>query len=85
MPAGAEWQGVYYSPTYGYLHLLVDGKTAQGAWRTGGGDAWGEMQGEVDGNVLQATPGRSTRSAMIGAEAQQQRPRLLRVQHPQRG
>jgi len=55
LPAGAEWQGVYYSPVYGYLHLLVDGKTSQGAWRTGGGDAYGELQGEVDGDVLRYT------------------------------
>ena len=41
MPEKGEWQGVYYDRTYGYLHLLVDGKTAQGAWRTGGGDAFG--------------------------------------------
>ena len=68
LPAGGEWQGVYYSPTYGYLHLLVDGKTAQGAWRTGGGDAWGEMQGEVDGNVLRYT-WTQHKIGMIGAEA----------------
>lgn len=55
MPAGAEWQGVYYSPVYGYLHMLTDGKSAQGAWRTGGGDAYGELQGEVDGDVLHYT------------------------------
>lgn len=55
MPAGAEWQGVYYSPVYGYLHVLVDGKTAQGAWRTGGGDAYGELQGEVDGDLMRYT------------------------------
>ena len=55
LPAGASWQGVYYSPVYGYLHVRVDGKTAQGAWRTGGGDAYGERQGEVDGDVLRYT------------------------------
>jgi hypothetical protein len=55
LPAGAEWQGVYFSPVYGYLHLLTDGKAAQGAWRTGGGDAYGELQGEVDGDVLRYT------------------------------
>jgi hypothetical protein len=55
LPAGGSWQGVYFSPVYGYLHLLVDGKTAQGAWRTGGGDAYGELQGETDGNVLRYT------------------------------
>jgi len=69
MPANAEWQGVYYSPTYGYLHLLVDGKTAQGAWRTGGGDAYGELQGEVDGDVLRYS-WTQHKIGQIGAEAQ---------------
>jgi hypothetical protein len=68
LPAGGEWQGVYYSPTYGYLHLLVEGKTAQGAWRTGGGDAWGELQGETDGDVLRYT-WTQHKIGMIGAEA----------------
>lgn len=68
MPAGAEWKGVYYSPVYGYLHLLVDGKTAQGAWRTGGGDAYGELQGEVDGNVLRYT-WTQHKIGMVGKEA----------------
>ena len=68
MPAGGEWQGVYYSQVYGYLHLLVDGKTAQGAWRTGGGDAYGELQGEVDGNVLKYT-WTQHKIGMVGAEA----------------
>ena len=69
MPANAEWQGVYYSPVYGYLHLLVDGKTAQGAWRTGGGDAYGELQGETDGDVLRYT-WTQHKIGQVGAEAQ---------------
>ena len=68
MPAGAEWQGVYYSPVYGYLHVLAEGKTAQGAWRTGGGDAYGELQGELDGNVLRYTWSQH-KIGMVGAEA----------------
>jgi hypothetical protein len=52
MPAGAEWQGVYYSTLYGYLHLQVDGNSARGAWRTTAGDAFGEMHGTVEGNLL---------------------------------
>ncbi|HEY2409790.1 MAG TPA: hypothetical protein VGI10_27480 [Polyangiaceae bacterium] len=52
MPSGAEWQGVYYSQLYGNLHLLAEGKTAQGAWRVTAGDAYGELSGEIDGNLL---------------------------------
>jgi len=68
MPAGAEWQGVYYSPVYGNLHLLVDGKTAQGAWRTAGGDAYGELNGEADGNILRYT-WKQHRIGAIGKDA----------------
>jgi len=68
MPEKGDWQGVYYSPVYGYLHLLVADKTAQGAWRTGGGDAYGELHGEVDGNVLRYT-WTQHKIGQIGAEA----------------
>ena len=68
MPAGGEWQGVFYSPVYGYLHVLADGKTVQGAWRTGGGDAYGELQGEVDGNLMKYT-WTQHKIGMVGAEA----------------
>jgi hypothetical protein len=52
MPSGGEWTGVYYSPVYGFLHLVQEGDTASGAWRTGAGDAWGEMSGKVNGNLF---------------------------------
>lgn len=52
MPDGGEWQGVYYSTTFGYLHLVADGKAATGAWRTSAGDAWGELAGETNGDIL---------------------------------
>lgn len=52
MPAGGEWSGVYYNPVYGYLHLVSEGNTINGAWRTAAGDAWGEMSGETDGNLF---------------------------------
>ncbi|HEY4105058.1 MAG TPA: hypothetical protein VGM44_14265 [Polyangiaceae bacterium] len=68
MPAGGDWQGVYYSPVYGYLHIITEGTTAQGAWRTGGGDAYGELQGETDGNILRYT-WTQHKIGMVGAEA----------------
>jgi hypothetical protein len=52
MPIGCEWQGVYYSPTYGNLHLIEDGDKIAGKWRTTGGEAWGELSGKVNGNLL---------------------------------
>ena len=53
MPEGGDWAGVYYSQLYGYLHILADGRAANGAWRTTAGDAYGEMSGEIDGALLQ--------------------------------
>jgi hypothetical protein len=69
MPAGAEWKGVYYSPVYGYLHIVADDKTVQGAWRTGGGDAYGELQGEIDGDILRYT-WTQHKIGMVGKEAE---------------
>lgn len=52
MPAGADWTGVYFSPIYGHLHLTKDGKNVSARWRTTGGEAWGELHGEVVGDLL---------------------------------
>jgi hypothetical protein len=52
MPEGGDWAGVYYSPLYGYLHVITDGDSVTGAWRTAAGDAYGEMSGKTDGNLL---------------------------------
>ncbi|HEX9618768.1 MAG TPA: hypothetical protein VF989_01455 [Polyangiaceae bacterium] len=52
MPAGGEWSGVYYSQTYGMLHLLTEGDNVNGAWRTTAGDSWGELYGQADGDVF---------------------------------
>ncbi len=52
MPPGAEWTGVYYSEIYGYLHLIKEGDTVNGRWRTTDGASWGELSGKTDGNLL---------------------------------
>lgn len=52
MPAGGEWNGVYFSTQFGYLHLVSDNRSANGAWRTAAGDAWGELSGTCDGDLL---------------------------------
>ena len=52
MPDGGTWEGVYYNQTYGFLHLTVSNGAAQGAWRTTAGDKWGEMYGEIEGDLL---------------------------------
>lgn len=52
MPEGGDWHGVFYSQTYGFLHLTKTGDGIVGAWRTVAGDKWGELYGQVDGDVL---------------------------------
>lgn len=52
MPEGGDWTGVYYSPSEGYLHLVKDGSGVNAKWRTVAGDEWGELHGEVTGDLL---------------------------------
>jgi hypothetical protein len=52
MPVGGEWRGVYYSQLQGYLHLMNEGNTVQGRWRITAGEKFGEMAGEVTGDVF---------------------------------
>lgn len=52
LPEGAEWDGVYYSPLFGYLHLVKDGNAANARWRTTSGEVWGELAGTVTGDML---------------------------------
>lgn len=52
MPIGGDWTGVYYDQLYGNLHLVLEGDLATGRWRRDSGEAWGELSGTVDGNLL---------------------------------
>lgn len=52
LPPEGDWSGVFYSPLYGHLHLVKDGGAVSGKWRTTAGDKWGELHGEVTGDLL---------------------------------
>ncbi len=52
LPPAGDWSGVFYSPLYGHLHLVKEGGSVSGRWRTAGGDKWGELHGEVTGDLL---------------------------------
>lgn len=52
MPSGAEWTGVYFSELYGYLHVVQEGNTVSGKWIRPVKDRWGELHGEVVGDLL---------------------------------
>ncbi len=69
MPESAEWTGVYFDRWYGNFHLVQEGKAVNGKWERPQKDKWGELHGEVTGNVLRFTWTEYTRNA-IGANAQ---------------
>ncbi len=52
LPPEGDWSGVFYSQLYGHLHLVKEGNSVSGKWRTATGDKWGELHGEVTGDLL---------------------------------
>ncbi|MEO7331783.1 MAG: hypothetical protein ABI193_24620 [Minicystis sp.] len=52
MPQGADWNGVYFSELYGYLHLVQDGNTITGKWQRPHKDRWGEVKGTATGDLV---------------------------------
>jgi len=55
MPTGAEWTGVYFEPLFGYLHMVQEGSTISAKWQRPQKDRWGELHGDVNGNVVKFT------------------------------
>lgn len=84
LPAGEEWNGVYFSPQFGYLHLVSDNKSANGAWRTAAGDAWGEMSGECEGDILRYQ-WTERKIGAIGADAEKKGHGYFRYTKPKEG
>lgn len=52
LPEGGEWNGVYFSELYGYLHLVQDGNAISGKWQRPHKDRWGEVHGQVTGDLM---------------------------------
>ena len=55
MPSGESWSGVYYHPSFGYLHLVEEGQSVVGRWKSTDQSHWGELSGTKIGNVLHYT------------------------------
>jgi hypothetical protein len=68
MPDGGDWTGVFFSPTYGHLHLIKEGASVGGKWRNAAGDKWGEMHGEATGNLFHFE-WTETKIGMVGPSA----------------
>ncbi len=52
MPEGESWDGVYFHPVFGYLHLLDNGTSVEGKWKRSDQSKWGEITGTKVGNVV---------------------------------
>jgi hypothetical protein len=52
MPEKASWNGVYFNPQFGNLHLVEASGSIQGRWKKTDESAWGELNGPVSGNLL---------------------------------
>lgn len=52
MPEGESWNGVYYHPVFGNLHMLEEGSNIIGRWKRSNQSAWGELSGTITGNVV---------------------------------
>lgn len=50
MPDGGNYSGVYFSPQYGEMHLIQNGKAVHGEYKKD--ERSGKIAGEVDGDVL---------------------------------
>lgn len=52
MPANGTWEGVYFNPLFGTLHIVPEGNLVQGRWLRPMKGEWGKLQGNASGNVL---------------------------------
>jgi hypothetical protein len=84
LPEGGEWTGVYYDQTNGYLHLVKEGDTISGKWRTTAGDAWGELSGKVTGDLLKYE-WKEHKIGMVGPSATRSGRGYFKYSEPKKG
>jgi len=51
MPPGATWDGVYFNPMWGYLHIVAQGNNFEGRWKRADESKWGEMTGTITKDI----------------------------------
>ena len=68
MPSGAKWDGVYFSELYGNLHLVAKGSSIIGKWERPHKDKFGEVKGEISGDVIHFEWSEHTRG-LVGPNA----------------
>ena len=52
LPAGATFKGVWYNPAFGDLHLVPDGTTTVGKYKSSQNGVWGQIHGTITGDVI---------------------------------
>jgi hypothetical protein len=52
LPAGATFKGVWYNPAFGDLHLIPEGTSAVGKYKSQQNGRWGEIHGTITGDVI---------------------------------
>jgi hypothetical protein len=69
MPSGAKWDGVYFSELYGFLHIKKSGGNhIKGRWERPHKDKWGEVDGDVEGDLFKFSWSEYTRG-LVGPNA----------------
>jgi hypothetical protein len=82
MPAGAKWDGVYFSELYGYLHIRESGGHVKGRWERTHKDKWGEIEGDVKGDVFKFTWSEYTRG-LVGPNAKKSGKGYFKYKRPE--
>lgn len=52
LPAGATFTGVWHNPIWGDLHLVQEGGSVHGKWKSASSGVWGQLTGGVEGDVI---------------------------------
>lgn len=52
MPAGESFKGVWFNAFFGELHLVQEGDTVQGRYKSQQNGIWGKVRGKASGDVV---------------------------------
>jgi hypothetical protein len=52
MPADATFKGVWFNPVFGELHMLTEGNTVSGKYKSQSSGIWGIIHGTITGDVV---------------------------------
>ena len=55
MPPGATFKGVWFNPAFGEMHLVTEGSTVTGKYKSQQNGIWGVIHGTATGDVIKFT------------------------------